>query len=133
MGVKRHRTLAALALSTILIVGQLASFAHFAATPHIECSEDGELIHVETFAATAPAHSTIERDDGIPDRPHRHDHCQVVSFRRTPPLRNLKDFSVVSRPCSTYALSRTSTADTPPSSIAILRQAPKSSPPSLHA
>ena len=41
-----YRAVAALALTTLLVGGQVASYAHFAATPHIECSDDGELIKV---------------------------------------------------------------------------------------
>jgi hypothetical protein len=131
MRVRRNRVVASLVLATLLVGGQLASLAHFAATPHIECSDDGELIHVSTLAASAPAQSTIERDPSIPDRPHRHEHCQIVSMRRAPLLRAWKSPSAVLRPCTRYV--RTCIALWRPRrpAIAILRLAPKSSPPAL--
>ncbi len=129
MGVRRNRVVVALLLATLLVGGQLASLAHLAATPHIECSDDGELIHVASVAAPGWVPSTIGRDTGLPDRPHRHEHCQIVQIRRTPLLRARKSPSVALRPCSTYVRACPSMNEPWPSTIAILRQAPKHSPP----
>jgi hypothetical protein len=129
MRVKRNRIVVALALATILVGGQLASLAHFASTPHIECSDDGELIHVAAVAAPAPVQSTIDTGASVPDRPHRHEHCQIVSMRRAPLLRAWKDSSVALGPCITYVRTCISLDERRPPAVAIFRLAPKSSPP----
>lgn len=127
MGLRRYRVMSALVLATLLVGGQLVSLAHFAGTPHVECSEDGELIHVGAVAASAPQHTTIARDPAVPDPPHRHEHCRMVSMR-APLLSGPAHSPVALRSC----VSRVSThthISAPPPPIAILRQAPKSSPP----
>ena len=129
MRVKRNRVVAVLVFATLLVGGQLASLAHLAATPHIECSDDGELIHVASIAASAPMQSTIDEDASLPDRPHRHEHCQIVSMHRAPLVRACKSSSVALRPCISCVRTCTSIAEPRPPTIAILRQAPKNSPP----
>jgi hypothetical protein len=129
MRVRRNRIVVSLLLATLLVGGQVASLAHFAATPHIECSDDGELIHVFVLAAGAPAQTTIDHSPSVPDRPHRHEHCQIVSMRRAPLVPAPETFSAALGPCITYVPTCTSLAERRLPAIAILRQAPKSSPP----
>ena len=129
MRLKAYRAVAALVLATILVGGQLASFAHFAATPHIECSDDGELIHVSVLALSSVGPATIAKAEAIPDHPHRHDHCQVVSVARTPFVRARKATPLASPSCRGDIQMRVARS-APPRAIAILDQAPKCSPPS---
>jgi hypothetical protein len=117
----------ALVLATMLVGGQLVSLAHFAGTPHVECSDDGELIHVAAVAESAPLHATIARDTAVPDPPHRHEHCRMVSMRA--PLLSGPAHNPVALRSSMGRLPTRSDISAPPPPIAILRQAPKSSPP----
>jgi G3E family GTPase len=129
MRLTAHRAVAALVLATLLVGGQVASYAHFASTPHIECSDDGELIHVSVLAASSPGHSMIAAATAIPDHPHRHDHCQIVSIGRTPLVRARRAWTL-SAPSPITQVSLRAALSVPPRAIAILHFAPKSSPPS---
>ncbi|MCU1282684.1 MAG: hypothetical protein JWM53_6230 [bacterium] len=129
MRVKRNRVVVALMLATVLVGGQLASLAHFAATPHLECSDDGELIHVAAVALPASVPSTVDEDANLPDRPHRHEHCQIVSMRRAQLVRAARRSATAPEPRVAYGRTCTPIAEPRPPTIAILRQAPKSSPP----
>lgn len=129
MRVKRHRIIAALGLTTIMVVGQLTGLLHLASTPHVECVEHGELIHVPVITAAAQPHSTIHHDADLPEHLRRHEHCQAMSVRRTPLLQALRRLSAAEQPCISYAQLQLSIDQTLAPSIAILRQAPKGSPP----
>ena len=121
--------MAALVLVTVLVIGQLTSWMHVAFTAHVECSEHGELIHVEVLAALAPVQSTIKRGVDVPDHPHRHEHCQIVSAHRVPLAHASKPLSAATEPCIAHSRLALSVDEPLTPAIEILRQAPKSSPP----
>lgn len=121
-------------LASVLVAGQFASSAHLLLVPHTVCPVHGELVHVEPgnehhhaglagggrFAAIGSVET--------PEAHHGHEHCVLVSNRRS---------LVALRPAAEGSLAppRLSAAlewledVSPGARVALLRLAPKQSPP----
>ncbi len=119
----------------LCLTAQLGGHLHLALAEHATCAEHGEQIHgaESTALASAPAHPTDEGSPGVQQgaanlSEHGHDHCAVAVTQKTA--------ARVDGP-SDVVLSVVSFASYPAdeqhpfvASIAILRLAPKGSPPS---
>ncbi len=116
----------------VALIAQLGSVAHLAIVKHVECSEHGELVEVADAAGASRsldllgAKTLSVRADQI--LTHGHDHCSIAAFRRE----RIRPGSSVSAPVlatdARMAVLVTE-RDAPPPAIALLKLAPKNSPP----
>ncbi len=119
---------AALALTLLFAVGQLAGFAHLVLVPHVTCPEHGELMHAEAAPAAptlagGPARAWLNRGA----RAHGHDHCLAFSSRREDVLAAAGPAAPEVQAPAPHSAPPARTPFAPP--LALLRLAPKGSPP----
>jgi hypothetical protein len=119
----------ALSLALAAMLGQVAGYAHLAFTRHVTCAEHGELVDAGSATTAVPdaeraAHGRVEATG---DGDHAHEHCTIAPHRRDratgAPVRSFIAGSSVA------AVSGVRATIDPPRSIALIRLAPKSSPP----
>jgi hypothetical protein len=124
------------AISTLLLAAQLATLGHLLIVRHTICPEHGEAIHSNSPSeaqAMPPTHEGTAADPalggGAPPAEHAHDHCLARANTR-------ERFAVLPAPDSTpgpllaaTALPSLSAVAVAPA-VAVLRLAPKNSPPS---
>lgn len=86
---KRMRVAIGLFLTVLQLAAGLATSIHLAYTPHLACFDgDGELVHA-VITPIAFSQNGAERRfeaDPLPNRPHRHEHCQATWLHRSPLL-----------------------------------------------
>jgi hypothetical protein len=131
---KRLQQGLAVALVAVGLFGQLAAYAHLAFTRHVTCADHGELVDAgaepESLQrdpqATATTAETVVGAQA--SAAHGHDHCLLAPVRR--------DRGALTLPAAELlaVLARTDDlvaprAIVPAPAIALLRLAPKSSPP----
>jgi hypothetical protein len=127
----RNRTLRAVsaALVVVALAAQLASFAHLVLVRHVTCAEHGEMIEVghddEAAATTTRTDVTGLAASSLDS--HGHDHCLLVPMRRDRAGIGLtRSFdSVHVDAYGTIGVRHESISP----AIAVLRIAPKNSPP----
>jgi hypothetical protein len=132
----RASSLAGLLLAWLSLCGQLGGYAHLAFTRHVTCLEHGELVHVgeprltseATPLVTSEATPRQARLAAAPAAEHGHDHCLTAALRRERPAPSSAAPMLVSAPATPLVLSRAASL-APPSPIALLSAAPKTSPP----
>lgn len=123
--------LGSLAIAAALVAGQLAPAGHDLLVRHVVCAEHGERTHASSTGAgasdeeLAPLASdalTAARDASRADE---HEHCRTVVLRG----RGVRTHAEVAVRRAPPATATPFERDPAPPSIAILRLAPKSSPP----
>lgn len=132
---RSHRRLAVM-LALLCLLGQLSNLAHLLLVQHTTCPQDGELVHHATVvAADREARSAAGADQvplgslaqGAPQE-RAHDHCLTSTQRRSaglcPPLHPTGVIAPTTASVPSHADRRASHPG-----IALLRLAPKSSPP----
>jgi hypothetical protein len=120
------------AVASLTLTGQLSTFVHFVAVHHVVCPEHGELVELEhgsQAAATEADRSdgTAVRASGQDHHGHGHDHCTMAAElrQRTTPTQLRAVTDIAPEPVRLAP-----PAVTPrPAALALLRVAPKSSPP----
>ena len=128
MSLSANRLLARIAATFLVVaflVAQMVAVGHQASVRHTVCPEHGEL--VDGTQDAAPATSLALSTSTGSDVPHDHDHCSIWSPRRSPlgdRAPALLAGEVASVPTLVLA-SESLNAET----VAILRIAPKTSPP----
>lgn len=126
------RGVAALALAMLALVAQAGGLLHLVLVQHITCPEHGEWVHAEAGrqpAALRPVvqHHTPTVEKSAADEQHEHDHCSVTCSRRDEAVFTAQGVTVETSFMLTKAAAFTRAVVTP--TIALLRLAPKASPP----
>jgi hypothetical protein len=129
----RHSALRSLAaaLAAVALVGQLASFAHLALVRHVTCAEHGELIEVgreRALTAAAPHAAGAIVASTATSEAHGHDHCLLAPMRRDGLARVAPRALDCAHVDAYGTIGRAVDRQVPPP-IAVIRLAPKSSPP----
>ncbi len=112
-------------------LGPLLTSLHLSLVRHTLCAEHGELVEIEqpsdTESAPVSAAALISRDVSVND-PHAHHHCDAAPVRVLPTLRPqvARD---PSQPIAGRTLPSARGWTAPIQRIALLRLAPKASPP----
>ena len=127
------RRFAALATGVLLLAGQLSSLAHFALVQHARCAEHGELVHARAEGAPVAAAPTATRGTSAltpaaAEEAHGHDHCVLGVARRSGALLPGRTTPTAPAPRPSGVAARSLATPAAPS-VALLRLAPKSSPP----
>lgn len=121
---RRARASGAALVAAVVVLCQAAAWVHTAATPHVTCLEHGESVHLATAArlvSQVPLTVVATPTDIVA---HGHEHCGVVSQGQSPApesVRALADAVLATPPMPALAA--------PSSALALLRLAPKTSPP----
>lgn len=119
------------ALVVVALAAQLGGVAHLVAVRHVTCAEHGELIEVRSERAVLAGVTRAARDAVAAEaagETHGHDHCLLAAMRRNRTLAGGPVVSGCARVDAFGTIGRPINRDlTPP--IALLRNAPKSSPP----
>jgi hypothetical protein len=129
----RHSALRsfAAALAAVALVGQLAGFAHLVLVRHVTCAEHGELIevgHERALAAAAPHAAGAAVASAATGEAHGHDHCLLGPMRRDRFALGAPRALDCAHVDAYGTLGRVVDRRVPPP-IAVIRLAPKSSPP----
>ena len=133
---RRTRRASMRAISTLLLAAQLATLGHLLIVRHTICPEHGEMIHsgLPSQAQTIrPPHQGSAADPalggGAPPAEHAHDHCLArANPRERFALLPALDSMFGPLPAATKLPPRLAVAVAP--AVAVLRLAPKNSPPS---
>jgi hypothetical protein len=123
----RARRAAAGVLAAWVAIGQLASVAHHAVVVHVTCSEHGEALHLQEASDGASHRHVDPCVRPTAETTPQHDHCLIAAFRKE---RCSREAGVVARafaPAPERSL--VAPATTRPSTIPLVRLAPKNSPP----
>lgn len=130
----RPRRQATWCVAVVCLVAQLLGWGHLIAVEHARCAEHGEVIHVDRAAAPerlTQEHRGDERETSMADadRDDRHadDHCSWLAERRDVVLG--VSAHVTCLPTAELASVTPPRSAPPAASIALLRLAPKLSPP----
>ena len=127
----RSYRLTASITAAVLLAGPLAASGHYALVEHTVCPEHGEILHADEGPAEASTHEALP--PGVRQAPARHpgsshevDHCLAPATLPGP--------SVISPVPSPVGVGKKARRIPTPSvlplaSVALLRQAPKTSPP----
>ena len=124
----QRRLVFTVALGAVLLAAQLSAFNHQLFVQHVTCVEHGEQIHVEGAPAAVPGAEPAVTASATAAG-HGHDHCSVFLARReeqapvSAPALELPEGPAVERP---VVEARSAGL---PSPVALLRLAPKGSPP----
>ncbi len=122
------RIASTIALAAVFLTAQLSAFQHRLEVQHAVCAEHGEQIHAEGSSPEA-AHTDDAVTASTPAFDHGHDHCFAFLARRealapaSVPTIALPEGPAVERP----AIAEGAVGALSP--VAVLRLAPKSSPP----
>jgi hypothetical protein len=113
-------------VAVLVLLCQATAWVHASATPHVTCLEHGESVHLSVRAVT-PAQPS--GGDGLraalPEAAaHAHEHCGLQSQRTT----SSGDVDQVASD-ATFAPLPPSPSPRPRPTLAVLRLAPKTSPP----
>jgi hypothetical protein len=132
----RTRRILALVLLCLCLAGQLSGFAHLVTVQHAVCPEHGEVVHGPpggSEVALAPALALGGQlpalsPSSAPAAGHEHDHCLLLSQRRgqavpEPAPRPVRNAAQPARQVPGREVACCAR------SIALLRLAPKNSPP----
>jgi hypothetical protein len=115
-------------VALLFALADLMGFAHQAVERHRVCADHGELVHGETDAPDGDHGSGAADPDPTPDH-DADDHCRLGAFSAAPALLALVAPALAPPPVpatpSTPALASRTTSD----GRALLRAAPKTSPP----
>ncbi len=121
------------AVAGLCLMAQLLGLVHLALVQHATCLEHDALVHAEGGQTPGPAPLSrtvpwLERL-GPESAGHADDHCLAAGFRRLD-LANLRaDFGVLAGPPPVPIHPGWRDRVEPPAPVALLRLAPKSSPP----
>lgn len=122
------RIASSIALAAVFLTAQLSAFQHRLEVQHAVCAEHGEQIHT-AGSSSGPAHAESSVAASTPALDHGHDHCFAFLARReelapaSVPTIALPEGPAVERP----AIAEGAIGALSP--VAVLRLAPKSSPP----
>ncbi|MBX7101014.1 MAG: hypothetical protein K1X89_25080 [Myxococcaceae bacterium] len=127
------RRFAALMTGVLLVAGQLSSLAHFALVRHARCAEHGELVHAQgegalTSAAPRASPGPAVQARALAEESHGHDHCVLGIARRSGALIPVQPALTLTAPHDAGVMTAPVSHPAGPS-VALLRLAPKSSPP----
>jgi hypothetical protein len=123
------------ALAALCLLGPILGYAHMLSVGHATCPEHGELLHVEAAGmggpaappSDAPTESGVASDSSLASESHDHDHCGVISARKTQAaVKSVGPALPVATP-QPLRLARQSTSEYAPIALYVL--APKNSPP----
>ncbi len=136
MDSERVRRASLRAISTLLLLAQFATLGHLLIVRHTICPEHGEALHAGAYgqaqglpATHAGATNDPALDKGTAPAEHAHDHCLArANTRERFALLPFLDVAPGPLLLAAPLPSRTSAAVTP--ALAVLRLAPKNSPPS---
>ena len=119
-----------LALAVLFLVGQLSTFTHLLLVPHATCLAHGELIHLDgPPAAAAPATNEPAFAAAPPQSTnHGDEHCVVAASGRERSISPSSTGRLITSPRDGAVARLPRTVVIAPS-LALLRLAPKSSPP----
>lgn len=124
-----RRWAAPVTLAVVFLAAQLSAFEHRLRVQHAVCAEHGEEIHVEAEPSRAQTAAFDEVSPRAVAPEHGHDHCSALLARR-------EDLALVAGPVVALPEGRTIERAARParvasasSSVALLRLAPKNSPP----
>ncbi len=126
----RRLRVCALAIAALLLAGELGSSIHFAVARHASCPQHGELIEIG-HAKLAPPGAASEVATFVAadsSGSHRHEHCSMAPHRR--PAR-FTAASPATTSASIAVLRPLALRTAHARGAAVLRFAPKTSPPSL--
>jgi hypothetical protein len=125
----------------LCLMAQLLSLVHLALVRHATCVEHDALVHTEPASDTARLAGSPRQDSSarpsatdlvaplaLDSAGHADDHCLAVGCRRFYLTAGPADWSLA--PASACAHSPAPAGIAPPAPVALLRLAPKSSPPS---
>jgi hypothetical protein len=133
----RRRRIWTLVLVCLCLGGQYSGFAHLLTVEHGLCPEHGEVVHnpskrstssAPTLPLEAPALKPSPAGAADHDHDHSHDHCLLLSQRRGQDIPRLVARLSPLLP-SEFNLPLISDEPSILHSIALLRLAPKNSPP----
>jgi hypothetical protein len=127
----------------LCLLGQLLGLVHLALVRHATCLEHDALVHAEESSEPArlaggsrqesPARSSatdLVQPLTVDTAGHADDHCLAVGCRRLDLTFSRSDWSLAASNPRAHAAAPAGVE--PPAPVALLRLAPKSSPPSLH-
>jgi hypothetical protein len=132
--VLRVHSPALLLTTTICLLGQAAAFAHLALVRHASCPQHADaLVHAPAGAARPadlPRSLPLRAGSGLPaGGDHGDDHCLLAAFRRTGLSGPVPERGLVLAPARSLTACRVVEQPDRPAPVALLRLAPKSSPP----
>lgn len=128
------RGAAVLALAMLALVAQTGGVLHLVLVQHVTCPEHGEWVHAPSAGALAaavstptPGHDTPAVEKSTADEKHVHDHCSATCTRRDDVVSQRPGVTLQAFLQLTQAPLHLQAAVAP--AIALLRLAPKASPP----
>ena len=137
---RRHlRAATAVALASLLLVGNLLAYWHQATVSHARCAAHGELIHAGPAAHAAGAQAEPPASQAIDEAAGRllarswdaegdHDHCQICPLTREP-VRFEQRLVLVGPAATPVAVAAPPAAAPVAVAVDLVRMAPKTSPP----
>lgn len=124
-----QRQIFSFALVALFLAAQVSSFTHELLVRHVTCPEHGELIHADESTAGSPAEEPALAVRAAPAAisTHGHEHCLACTARRGQLFIAAPTAALVVAPA--LKLAAGAARRTTPAPVALLRLAPKSSPP----
>lgn len=128
-----QRQIFSIALAALFVAAQLSSFTHELLVRHVTCPEHGELIHADEATASLPVSSDdapalAYRATSVEVSGHGHEHCSVCTARREQLFIAAPSAPLVSA-ATLKEVVGVERGNCLPAPVALLRLAPKSSPP----
>jgi hypothetical protein len=125
-------------VAVLCLLAQVLGLVHLALVQHATCLEHDALVHAPPGQAasdrgqgTPPAHPRAAVEQRMPDSAgHAEDHCLAVGFRRLDLAHLGSERALAAAPPPTQSGQPARDRIEPPPPVALLRLAPKSSPPS---
>ncbi len=127
-----QRQIFSFALAAMFLAAQVSSFTHELLVQHVTCAEHGELIHVDGSVAPAalPPLETSALTSALPGLTtgHGHEHCLACTARREQLILSGPS-ATLPGPVASKAVVGVARGSFSPLPVALLRLAPKNSPP----
>jgi hypothetical protein len=127
MAVREHRSGVA-AVAMLVVIAQLAGFAHEAAVRHVRCAAHDELVEATDAGATSIfADGTAVHQAGDRRAEAAHDHCAIATAIHAAAAAPARPATCVAPP--PHAIAAAATVVAVVAATARYRLAPKTSPP----
>jgi hypothetical protein len=118
-----------IAIAGLCLLAQLSGLVHLALVRHATCLEHDTLVHAEATTESGGNRTTPTADRLVPGASHADDHCLAAGWRRRDLAAARSAVGLTLSAPAGPALPLDQRRALPPPPVALLRFAPKSSPP----